>query len=188
MQACRHRAGPLEVRRVPALEGHRRVALLVARYIGADLDVDLVDPAHELRPLGEAHELDAGRGVGCEVGVGDVEHDLVLTGDLPEPAVLGEAKGRGVALLDPAPERREPEPGGVLRQGLVQRGSDSLPPVLGQHARHRVEAAGDRRGTADAAAERLVAPRRRGSRRFPRRPGSRARSRPRRTRRPRPAP
>jgi hypothetical protein len=77
---------------VPALEGHRLVALLVARYIGADLDVDPVDRAHELRPLGEADELDAGRWVGREVGVGDVEHDLVLTGDLSEPTVLREAK------------------------------------------------------------------------------------------------
>ena len=142
---------------MPALEGHRLVALLVARDVGTDLDVGLVDRSHELRPLTEAGELHAYRRVGRDVGSGDVQHDLVLTGDLPEPMPLGEPKRCGVTVLDSAPERGEPALRRVLRERLVQRRPNSLLSVLGQNARHRVEAAGDRRGPADAAAERFSA-------------------------------
>ena len=155
----RHRAGTLEIIRMPALERHWLVAFLVTRHVGPDLGVDLVDARTRSGRSARLTSSISGGGSTRRVCGSHVEHDLVFATDLPEPAALGEPERRRVPVHDPAIERVEVTPAGMLGHCLVQPVSDAAAAVLGQDAHHGVEAARNRRRPADAAAESLVAAR-----------------------------
>src|SRR5438093_8669814 len=133
------------------------MALLEARHVRGYLGVDLEYRANQVRALGEGDELDPGRRLGRDVGVGDVEHDLVLAPHLAEAAIAREPQRVLVILVDAAPERAETPPARVFRQRLVESVADAPAPLLGDDARHRVQAACKRRRPADADTDGLVA-------------------------------
>jgi hypothetical protein len=151
-------ARAFEVLLAPARERLRlEVVALGPRDVRADLGVQLVDGRLEVGPFGQRDELDAVEWFGRDLGASRLEHDLVLAARLVEAPVPDEVAGGSVVLADPSPERVAPEPAGVLGQSLVDPSPDAPAAMLRQHASHRVQAALDRGGTADAAAERLVA-------------------------------